>query len=268
MRPQSVRPWTHPLRLCCSVYTSKCNVCHTSNRPLRSRFLPADHADHLPKFTKKCLICITNLFSRLSNPVSGAPVTGYQKTARCSRRGGGSESCSQSYSEQIPSFPSSLAGAPVTGYQVDYALQPPRGREREAPWQTAYHGPELSCKATPPRPMTLLQKLLYVSTWTTSIDQQPAELRHAHTLQALTSSDNFAAQTPSSIIDPFRGPDTTAVRIQCRWRSCGMADYICCGAGQQTRAAAGRGARPPPSPQHPQPPRRRQRLPSARFAAL
>ena len=38
------------------------------------------------------------------------------------------------------------AGAPVTGYQVDYALQPARGRERDAPWQTAYEGPEQSCQ--------------------------------------------------------------------------------------------------------------------------
>ena len=34
----------------------------------------------------------------------------------------------------------------MTSYQVEYALQPTRGRERDAPWQTAYDGPELSCK--------------------------------------------------------------------------------------------------------------------------
>lgn len=44
---------------------------------------------------------------------------------------------------------SAMAGAPVTGYQVDYALQPARGRERDAPWQTAYEGPELSCQVQP-----------------------------------------------------------------------------------------------------------------------
>ena len=34
----------------------------------------------------------------------------------------------------------------MTGYQVDVTLQPARGRERDAPWQTAYDGLELSCQ--------------------------------------------------------------------------------------------------------------------------